>query len=181
MVLAGKYHPLTELLFPAPTVSQDPHPNHRPTYQSPSSTLPSTPQLVRSMSGTLRFYLEGQLVYELQGVDLQLSSLPLQCAGSVSKSFPTGWGGGGASLAVSQRKAGQNNAGVGEWDITTRVAPRKNVDSPSWCMLSAFCRVHFGGRGSRRIHLWKFDFQLCRGSSPGFCFFLSHHQGYVEM
>ncbi|CAK9090290.1 Hypothetical protein (Fragment) [Durusdinium trenchii] len=37
-----------------------------------------------SMSGTLRFYLEGALVYERLDVNLNLASLPLQCAGRVS-------------------------------------------------------------------------------------------------
>lgn len=36
------------------------------------------------MSGTLRFYLEGALVYERLDVNLNLASLPLQCAGRVS-------------------------------------------------------------------------------------------------
>lgn len=43
-----------------------------------------------SMSGTLRFYVDGILAYERLGVDLKMASLPLQCAGGVSASFTGG-------------------------------------------------------------------------------------------
>eukprot|EP00434_Breviolum_minutum_P007150 symbB.v1.2.006311.t1/scaffold354.1/size221495/6 len=43
-----------------------------------------------SMSGTLRFYVDGILAYERLGVDLEMASLPLQCAGGVSASFTGG-------------------------------------------------------------------------------------------
>lgn len=45
-----------------------------------------------SMSGTLRFYVDGILAYERLGVDLEMASLPLQCAGGVSASFTGGLG-----------------------------------------------------------------------------------------
>lgn len=44
------------------------------------------------MSGTLRFYVDGILAYERLGVDLEMASLPLQCAGGVSASFTGGLG-----------------------------------------------------------------------------------------
>lgn len=43
-----------------------------------------------SMSGTLRFYVDGILSYERLGVALNMASLPLQCAGRVSASPPSG-------------------------------------------------------------------------------------------
>lgn len=43
-----------------------------------------------SMSGTLRFYVDGDLSYERLGVALNMASLPLQCAGRVSASPPSG-------------------------------------------------------------------------------------------
>eukprot|EP00438_Fugacium_kawagutii_P008845 Skav208545 [mRNA] locus=scaffold1216:397410:403202:+ [translate_table: standard] len=43
-----------------------------------------------SMSGTLRFYVDGMLAYERLGVVLNMASLPLTCAGRVSASFDEG-------------------------------------------------------------------------------------------
>lgn len=52
----------------------------------------ATRAVLDSMSGTLRFYVDGILAYERLGVDLKMASLPLQCAGGVSASFTGGLG-----------------------------------------------------------------------------------------